>query len=256
MRHAGPVLRPPTAAVPALVLASVLLVAGCGEGALPVEYPPQGVDELTIPTPSPDPDDFVDGIDNPWLPLVPGSTWTYESTGEEPETVTVTVTDETRVVAGVTTTVVHDVVTGPDGEVVEDTYDWFAQDEDGNVWYFGEQSTEYDEQGRPDPAGSWEAGVDGALAGLVMPADPRVGDAYEQESYPGEAEDRATVLSLDEQVTVPFGGYEDVLMTEDTTPLEPGIAEHKYYARGVGVVLERTVLGGSESLELVEHTAG
>ena len=231
-----------------------LLLGGCG-GA-PEKSGPAGVDGLEIPTPSADPDDFVDVIDNPWLPLTPGSRWVYETTAGDPETITVTVTDQTREVQGVTTTVVHDVVTGPDGQVVEDTYDWFAQDSAGNVWYFGEDTTEYDDRGREDTSGSWEAGVDGAQAGIVMLAEPRVGDAYEQEHHEGEAEDRATVVSLDGRVVLDLGTYDGVLQTEDTTPLEPGLTEHKYYARGVGLVHEETVSGGEDAAQLVEHTEG
>ncbi|MGH3361477.1 MAG: hypothetical protein ACRDOM_03375 [Nocardioides sp.] len=243
----------PRPSYPTLVATLIALLAtGCG--AAPVTSPPTGVDELRIPTPAPDPADFVEGIDNPYLPFAVGNEWVYESTGDDPETITVTVTDETKVIEGVTTTVVHDVVTGPDGQVVEDTYDWFAQDTDGNVWYFGEDTKEYDDRGRVDDAGSWQAGVDGARAGLVMPAEPRVGDAYRQEFYPGEAEDRAQVVSLDAAVDLAFGEYDDVLETEESTSLEPGLVERKYYARGVGVVLEKTVAGGSDRVELVEFT--
>jgi hypothetical protein len=230
-------------------------VAGCAS-ADPPKSPPSGVDELVIPTPSPDPADFVEGIDNPWLPLTPGSEWVYETTVGDPQRITVTVTDETRVVAGVTATVVHDVVRSPDGTIVEDTYDWFAQDVDGNVWYLGEDTTEYDARGRADTEGSWEAGVDGAEAGLAMAAHPRVGDSYQQEQLVGVAEDRAEVLSLDEQRTVPFGDFDGLLQTEETTPLEPEVVEHKYYARGVGTVLEETVAGEAERVELVEFSAG
>jgi hypothetical protein len=231
-----------------------LLVGGCGSA--PEKSPPTGVDGLRIPTPSPDPADFVGGIDNPYLPLAPGNRWVYRSAGPDQERTTVTVTTDTREVQGVATTVVHDVVRDSDGEVVEDTFDWFAQDTAGNVWYFGEDTTEYDDQGRPDHSGSWEAGVDGAQAGLVMPAQPRVGDGYQQESLPGVAEDRGEVLSVDESVNVPFGSFTDVLQTEDTTPLEPGLVEQKYYAPGVGLVLEETVLGGSERVELVNYGGG
>ena len=229
-----------------------LLVTGCGSE--PVMSGPSGVDGLEIPTPSADPADFVEGIDNPWLPLTPGNAWVYESMGSEQETTTVTVTDQTKVVQGVTITVVHDVVTDADGDVVEDTFDWFAQDSAGNVWYFGEDSTEYDERGRPDTAGSWEAGVDGAQAGIVMLATPRVGDGYQQEFSEGIAEDRATVLSLDESVNVPFGSFADVLQTHETNPLEPGVAERKYYARGVGLVFEEGVSGSFERSQLVDFT--
>jgi hypothetical protein len=230
------------------------LLAACG-GA-PVEVDPGGVDGLVVPTPSPDPADFVAGIDNPYLPLRPGSEWVYEVTGEEPGTITVTVTDETRVVAGVTATVVRDVVTDADGDVVEDTYDWFAQDRDGNVWYLGEDTTAYDRRGRPDTEGSWEAGVDGARAGLAMPATPRLGDGYRQEYDPGEAEDRATVLALDEVRQVGGVLYDDLVVTEDTTPLEPGLVERKYYAPGTGLVYEETTSGGEEQVELVSYTRG
>jgi hypothetical protein len=238
----------------ALAAALPLLVAGCGSA--PQKSPPTGVDGLRIPTPSADPDDFVQGIDNPYLPLQPGSRWVYESSGVDPETVTVTVTEDSRNVQGVTTTVVHDVVRDSDGTVVENTHDWFAQDSAGNVWYFGEDSTEYDDRGRPDHSGSWEAGVDGASAGLAMPDAPRVGDGYQLESSPGVSEDRSQVLSVDESVNVEFGSFTDVLQTEDTTPLEPGIVEQKYYAPGIGLVLEQTVLGGAERLELVSYDGG
>ncbi|HET8960023.1 hypothetical protein [Nocardioides sp.] len=241
---------------PLLALAATLplLVTGCGSA--PQPSPPTGVDGLRIPTPSADPDDFVEGIDNPFLPLEPGSRWVYETGGVDPETITVTVTDDTRVVQGVKTTVVRDVVRDSDGAVVEETFDWFAQDAAGNVWYFGEDTTEYDDRGRPDRSGSWEAGVDGARAGLAMPAEPRVGDGYQQEAAPGRAEDRAEVLSVDESLNVAFDSYTDVLQTEDTTPLEPGLVERKYYAPGVGLVLEETVLGGSERAELVAYEGG
>jgi hypothetical protein len=239
-----------------LALAAALPVLASGCGSAPQKSPPTGVDELQIPTPSPDPDDFVEGIDNPYLPLTPGRRWVYESGGIEPERTTVTVTGDTKEVQGVTTTVVRDVVRDSEGRVVENTFDWFAQDRAGNVWYFGEDTTEYDDRGRPDHSGSWEAGIDGAQAGLVMPAQPRVGDGYQQESFPGVAEDRGEVLSLDESVNVPFGSYTDVLQTEDTTPLEPGLVERKYYAPGVGLVLEETVLGGSERVELVNYGGG
>ncbi len=243
---------PRRAAVLALVAA--WLLAACGAG--PEPAPPTGIDELQIPTASPDPADFVAEIDNPYLPLRPGNRWVYESQDGDAETITVTVTDETRVVAGVTTTVVSDVVTEADGTVVEETFDWFAQDRDGNVWYFGEATTEYDDRGRPDTAGSWEAGVDGAQAGLVMPATPRVGDGFRQEYAEGVAEDQAIVLEVDGERTIGLGTYSDVVVTEDTTPLEPDLVEQKYYAPGVGLILEETESGGTDRVELVSFTAG
>ncbi len=211
-----------------------MVATGCGVGE-PRSIDPAGVDGLEIPTASPDAADFVREIDNPYLPLTPGNVWRYEVTagGEVTETIEVRVTTETREVAGVVTTVVHDVVTDASGQVIEDTYDWYAQDTRGNVWYFGEDTTAYDD-GVPSTDGSWEAGVDGARAGLAMAARPRVGDGYQQELREGVAEDRAEVLSLDET----RGEWTGLLETLDTTPLEPGLEEHKFYAEGLGLVLE------------------
>ncbi len=237
-----------------LALVAALALAGCGSA--PGTTDPGGVDGLVIPTPTPDPADFVARVDNPYLPLVPGTTWTYEATGGDvAETITVTVTDQTRVVAGVTTTVVHDEVVDADGTLVEDTYDWYAQDRAGNVWYFGEDTTSYDGD-EISTEGSWEAGVNGAQAGVVMLARPRVGDGYQQEYDPGNAEDRAEVLSIDDQVVVGDTTYDDVVATVETTPLEPDLAEKKYYAPGIGAVLEETLTGGTERVVLTSFEAG
>ena len=207
-----------------------------------------------IPTPDLDPADFVARIDNPFLPYPPGGRWVYESKSSEgDERIVVTVTDRTKVVDGVRATVVRDRVTTPDGELIEDTFDWFAQDVDGNVWYLGEDTTAYGD-GSPSRAGSWEAGVDGARAGVVMPADPQVGDAYAQEYLEGEAEDEGEVLALDAKATVPFGRYTGLVKTADTTPLEPNVVEHKYYARGVGLVYEEMVSPGDDRVRLVAMT--
>jgi len=199
-----------------------------------------------------DPEDFVQRIDNPYFPLVPGTTFTYEGQTEDGlEHIEDVVTHETKQVMGVICTVVHNTVT-LDGELIEETYDWYAQDRQGNVWYFGEDTTEFDGGTPLTTAGSWLAGVDGALPGIIMPADPQVGDIYRQEYYAGEAEDMAEVLSLTESITVPSGSFENVLQTRDWTPLEPSIAEHKYYAQGVGLIREALVQGGSGTVELVE----
>ena len=139
---------------------------------------------------------------------------------------------------------------------VEVTDDWYAQDADGNIWYLGEATTEY-EDGKPkSTAGSFEAGVDGAQAGVVMPAEPTSGLAYRQEYYAGEAEDEASVVGLDEQAEVPYGHFTGVLMTRDVNPLEPDVLEFKFYARGVGPVLAIGVSGGSDREELVSYTEG
>jgi hypothetical protein len=197
---------------------------------------------------------FTTTIDNPYLPLVPGTRMTYRGDGDEGrETVVVTVTDRTRRVNGVDAVVVRDVASRQ-GHVVEDTLDWYAQDRRGNVWYLGEDTKEYEDGRVVSTAGSWEAGVDGAKAGIVMKAHPQVGDRYRQEYYRGEAEDMAEVLALDDRVSVPFGSFTDVVRTRDFTPLEPETVEEKYYAPGVGSVLEVQVKGGRSRLRLVSVT--
>jgi hypothetical protein len=221
--------------------------------AAPTTSSPAGLPD-EIPTPDLDPADFVAGVDNPYLPFTPGTQWVYDSESSEgDERIVVTVTDRSKVVDGVRATVVHDRVTTPDGELIEDTFDWYAQDVDGNVWYLGEDTTAY-EDGKTSKEGSWEAGVDGAQAGVVMPADPQVGDAYAQEYLAGEAEDEGEVLALDEEVKVPFGSYTGLVMTADTTPLEPDMVEHKYYARGIGLVYEEMVTPGDDRVRLVQLT--
>lgn len=183
----------------------------------------------------------------------PGSRWVYREADEEgvEQRVVVTVTRRTKKIAnGIEARVVHDVVT-QGGQPVEVTDDWYAQDGDGNVWYLGERTVEY-ENGKPTTtAGSFEAGVDGAQAGIAMPADAEVGMAYRQEHYAGEAEDRAVVLDLDGQVEVPFGHFEHALTTKDVNPLEPKVQELKFYARDIGPVLAISVSGGSGREELV-----
>ncbi|HEX7255384.1 MAG TPA: hypothetical protein VF236_05595 [Gaiellaceae bacterium] len=201
--------------------------------------------------------DFVRTIDNSYWPMAPGSRWVYHEVESDGATkrVEVTVTDRTRTILGIPATVVHDRVT-EDGEVVEDTLDWYAQDKWGGVWYLGEDTTEYENGRAVGKAGSWEAGIDGAQAGLVIPPSPAVGMAYRQEHYAGQAEDRGEILSLDEQVDVPAGSFDGVLMTKDTTPLEPEVLEHKFYAKGVGPILALGLSGGGGREELVRFTRG
>ena len=155
---------------------------------------------------------------------------------------------------GISATVVRDTVE-EDGEVVEDTYDWFAQDDEGNVWYLGEDSKEYEDGEVVSTEGSWEAGVDGALPGIVMLAEPAVGDAYRQEYLEGEAEDLGEVHELGARETVPAGTFGDLVVIREWNPLEPDVVEDKYHAPGIGVVLEVTVEGGDERVELVEFQA-
>jgi hypothetical protein len=204
-----------------------------------------------------DPNNFVDVIDNPYLPFPVGASWTYEGTEDgETENVTVTVTPERKQIMGISATVVRDTVSNGDGEVVEDTYDWYAQDRDGNVWYLGEDSTEFENGKAASTSGSWEAGVDGALPGIVMQAQPVAGQAYRQEYYVGEAEDLAEVQRVDATESVPFGDFDRLVVIKEWNPLEPDVVEEKYYAPIVGVVLEVKTEGGSGRSELIEYTPG
>jgi hypothetical protein len=218
----------------------VAALSGCG-GPSSTSLP-QGAERANL-----DPGKFVAQIDNPYWPMAAGSTWVYR---EGNQRVVVTVTDRKKEILGIPATVVHDVVS-EEGELVEDTFDWYAQDADGNVWYLGEDTKEYEHGKLKSTDGSWEAGADGAEAGVVVPAEPEVGLTYRQEYYRGEAEDSARVLSLGEQVDVPFGHFTGVLMTKDYTPLERRVLEHKFYAKGVGPVLTLTISGGSDREELI-----
>lgn len=206
---------------------------------------------------APGPAAFSTHIDNPYLPMSPGSRWEYRATGAHGSTqrIVVEVTRETKLIAnGVTARVVRDTATEK-GHVVEDTFDWYAQDRRGNVWYLGEDTKSY-ESGKVSTQGSWEAGVNGARAGKVMPAHPRAGMQYRQEYLAGEAEDHARVLSLDDQGEVPAGHYRNALLTKEWTPLEPDGLEYKLYARGVGQVLALTVSGGWEREQLISFHRG
>ncbi|MBF4768395.1 hypothetical protein ISU10_11515 [Nocardioides agariphilus] len=215
--------------------------------AAPLAGPPSG---------NPDPQLFKHPTDNPYFPLTPGLLTRLRGTDEgEHFKEKVVVTTRTRVVAGVTTTVVHDVVRRPDGTLAEKTDDWYAADQDGNVWYFGEDTATYDEQGRlEDREGSWEAGIDGAVAGIIMPADPRPSQAAYMEYAKGEAEDQAWVVQRLPSVKTPGGKYVGIVRTFEWSRLEPGVISQKFYARGRGIVLEKDVAGGSERFWVVSHT--
>ena len=197
---------------------------------------------------------FSTTIDNPYLPMKPGTRMVYRTTdGDEHGREVVRVTHRTRVVDGVTVRVVRDrAYVG--GDLVEDTRDFYAQDRRGNVWYFGENTKTLENGTVTSTKGSWLAGVNRAMPGIVMEADPQVGDRYAQEDAPGVAEDRAKVLSLDAHATVPYGSFDGLLKTKDFSPLEPSVVEHKKYLRGVGSILEKEVKGGQERLALVRVT--
>lgn len=227
-----------------LKILSAVLLLGCGSS-----------EKLANPADSPyaphiDPANFASSttVDNPYFPLRPGTRMTYEGKGER---ITVEVLRQTRKVMGIDCVVVRDRV-WQDGDLAEDTDDWYAQDNDGNVWYMGEDSKEIKKGQVVSAHGSWEAGVDGAFPGIIMLAKPLDGLWYRTEYYRGEAEDLAQILSLDETVTVPYGTFARCLKILDFNALEPGVEEHKYYAPGIGVVREVEVRGGSDFAELVD----
>jgi len=196
-----------------------------------------------------DPADIGKGISpNPYFPLVEGTTWLYKN---DSETITVMVTKKFKEILGVNCVVVRDIVE-EEGEVIEDTEDWYAQDTAGNVWYFGEISKNFEDGELVDLEGSWKAGVDGAKAGYLMKAVPRVGEMYRQEFFLAEAEDMAEVVSVTGTESVPVAScHNDCLVTHDFSPLEPDVNEHKYYAPGIGMILEVDVETGGR-VELVE----
>jgi hypothetical protein len=188
------------------------------------------------------PQKFAARVDNPWFPLAPGTTYIYKGVKDgEPTRDVVTVTHRTKLIQGVRCTVVDDRLYVR-GRLAERTDDWYAQDSRGAVWYFGEATAELDEHGNvTSREGSWRAGVEGAAAGIFMPAHPKVGQTFSQELFTGHAEDHFAVLSVTKQK----------LLTKEWTPLEPGVVDHKLYTRGVGLVKEENVKGGDERAVLV-----
>jgi hypothetical protein len=218
-----------------------------------------GITSIAAATPHPpdiNPANFPVGpVSNPYFPVLPGTTFSYvgEKDGIPNRNVT-EVTCDTKMILGVTTTVVHDRAYDQNGKLVEDTFDWYAQDLAGNVWYFGEDTKELDPSTGAviSTEGSWEAGVDDADAGFIMLANPRVGDSYYQEFARGVAEDQARVLSLDACIDPVC--FDRFLLTKETTRLSPGEVENKYYKRGVGFILGVIVKGGDERTELVSIT--
>jgi hypothetical protein len=195
---------------------------------------------------------FSARVDNPWFPLKPGTTYMYRGVKDgEPARDVLTVTHRTASIAGAPCVVVHDRLYLK-GRLKERTTDWYSQDGRGNVWYFGEDTAELDGSGRvTSTEGSWRAGVDDARPGIYMPAHPRPGQSGVQEHYKGHAEDHFEVLSLHAAVAVPYISTDRALLTKEWTPLEPGVLDHKIYVRAVGTVLEQSVRGGTERLELV-----
>jgi hypothetical protein len=242
-------------ALAALGLAAALILGGTAPSSrattsLDTSGLPQGSQPIAL-----DPARFTTDIDNPYWPMTPGTRWTYRETDEQGRRLQVVVTASSRtkrIANGITARVIRDTVTR-NGRIIEDTFDWYAQDADGNVWYLGEETAELDRGGNiASRAGSWESGVDGALAGLMVPAHPAVGMKYRQEYYAGQAEDNGEVLSTDEQAEVPAGHFTGVLLTKDTSALEPKPLEYKLYAPGIGPVLAVGISGGAGREELVK----
>jgi len=186
-----------------------------------------------------DPSDFISTVDNPYFPLVPGTTFIYEGkTKDGLEHNEVTVTNNRKTILGVSCTEVHDTV-AVNGKLTEDTLDWYAQDKEGNVWYFGENSEELSDGLVTSLEGSWTGGVDSAKPGIIMKAHPQVNDFYRQEFQIGNAEDLARVVSVTAKATAPVASCDgNCVQTKETTPLEPDALEFKYYAPGIGFIVD------------------
>jgi hypothetical protein len=240
----------------ALGASLVLGIAGLAVGVARANYGlPEGREPAKI-----NPADFTTTIDNPYYPLRPGDRRVYRETapdGTRQKIVDVVTNRTKRIANGVTARVVRATVTNRRGKVVEFTGEWFAQDRAGNVWYFGEDTTSY-ENGRADKHGSFEAGVNGAEPGVQMPAKPKRGMRYRLEGgYATGAADHTEVLSVGrEQVEVPFRHFRGTVMTRDYTPLEPRVSELWFYAKGVGAVLALDISDGDHREELVRFTRG
>jgi hypothetical protein len=205
--------------------------------------------------PALDPADFSTVIDNPYFPLPVGRTLVYRGIKDgQTQEDRVTVTNQAKVVAeGITARVVTDVATH-DGNLLEKTSDWYAQDDHGNVWYVGEDTAAYLPNGKVDTSGSWEAGVHDAEPGLIMEADPQIPDAYRQEFLTGQAEDTAWTVDRGGTLTVPAGTYKNTLTSLEATRLEPGAYDRKVYAPGIGIALEQALTGATEYAKLVSVT--
>src|SRR5262245_6637288 len=206
----------------------------------------------SCPDPPSLPSSFVTTVDHPYMPLTPGTTLVYKGKLDGVTARDVfTVTHQTKTILGVVTTVVRDQVFTK-GKLAEDTLDWFAQDAEGNVWYFGEDTRELDKRGNvTSTQGSWQAGESGNRAGIFLPAAPAVGQIFKAEDAPGVAEDCTEIADLHTSVESKFVSSGDALKTREFSLLEPGVVDNKYYVRGVGLVREQTIQGGSDVLELV-----
>ena len=237
-----------------VVLPGLLLVTACEDDDDLLPTNPLDMPYLVDIDPANFEDTALTG--NDFFPITPGTTYVYE--GEDEDGLAVRVEEEhttdTKVIMDITCVVVN-AREYEDGELVENTFDWYAQDKQGNVWYFGEDSREMEDGQVVDTHGSWEADVDGALPGVIMLAHPIEGLWYRQEYWEGKAEDVGQVLSLSETVSVPYGTFNNCLQTAEWNPLEPGIVEHKFYASSVGLLRAIAVKGESGFEDLVEITS-
>jgi hypothetical protein len=236
----------------AAAAAGLALVVAGGPASASTSPPPGQLAPIHGPyAPKIDPANFVAAIDNKYLPYKPGTRIHFAGVrGKTRQTDDQVVLHRTTRILGVRSRVVRDTVS-EHGRAVERTDDWYAQDKQGNVWYMGEDSFELKNGHFVKASDSWRSGVNGAQPGIIMPADPRPGDAYRQEYYPpGKALDEARVLRLSGSLTVPYGSFKHVLITSERSPAEPQ-TEHKYYAPGVGEIAERVVKGHHEEFKLV-----
>jgi hypothetical protein len=225
------------------ILASLLIAGGCSDSGTGLNSNPPF-----------DPNNFVAGVTNPFFTLTPGTIQFYEGQADgTAQTDSAEVLSETKTILGIAATVVNDRVY-TEGSLTEDTFDWYAQDQDGNVWYLGEDTKELEDGQVVSTQGSWEAGVNGAEAGIIMWADPstHIGVEYRQEFARGVAEDLGKVVAVNQSVTVPFGSLSGCVKTEDRSALEPGILENKFYCGETGLTLEMGVQGSTDRNELVE----
>ncbi len=254
-------LRRPRWAAPSAVTAATLALAfaacggGGGSSSATVPVSPSAADLAPVHgryRPSIDPANFVSTVDNKYLPYRPGTSQHYvgfAENGKTPQTTDVTVTDRTRKVMGVTCLVIRDVVS-QGGRQIQRTFDWVAQDKLGDVWYMGEHTYDFKHGKWVKAIDSGPAGQRGARPGILMPGDPKTGIAYRQYYWPRHAEDQSKVLGIKRSLTVPAGTFKDVLVTIETSAIEPGVAEKKYNAPGVGVVREQVVRGNHERFDL------
>ena len=240
-------LRKIVVALTGTTMVAVLVASMTGAGAARVNRGGSAYEPVLEPA------NFVRVIDNPYYPLPVGRVLVYKGVRDGRTQIdTVTVTDRTKVLEGITATTITDVAKTPRGKLLEKTRDWYAQDKQGNVWYLGEATAAYLPNGQVDTSGSWMAGVNDGEPGIIMEADPRIPDAYRQEYLKGEAEDTAWITGRGGSLTVPYGTVHHALTSLEHTALEPDVVDMKIYAPGLGIVMEQAIAGGQEVARLVK----